>query len=53
LFQRFAGSVHVSTLIASVITGFIAGIAGGTITFLTNSELLNYSLRDVKQNEKP
>ncbi len=53
LLQRFAGSVHVSTLIASVITGFIAGIAGGTITFLTISELLNYSLRDVKQSDKP
>jgi putative flippase GtrA len=53
LFQRFAGSVHVSTLIASVITGFIAGIAGGTISYLTNSELLNYSMRVVKQSDKP
>ncbi len=49
LFQRFAGSVQVSVLVASVITGLVAGITGSIINYLTNSELFNYSTRAANQ----
>ncbi len=49
LFQRFAGSVQVSVLVASVITGLVAGITGSIINYLTNSELFNYSTRSANQ----
>ncbi|MBX7041748.1 MAG: hypothetical protein K1X85_02500 [Ignavibacteria bacterium] len=51
LFQRIAGSIYVSQLTASVITGIVAGVAGGIVSYLTNSELLNHAMRDVRKSE--
>lgn len=39
LLQRYAGSIEVSPMLATVITGIIAGIVGGSVDYLTKKSL--------------
>jgi putative flippase GtrA len=42
LIQRYAGSVPVSPFMAALITGIIAGVTAGMVTYLTQAELIRY-----------
>jgi hypothetical protein len=44
LIQRYAGSVPVSPFMAALITGLIAGITAGTVTYLTQAELIKFQV---------
>jgi len=40
LLQRFAGSISVSPIIATIITATISGLVAGTVNFLTQKDIL-------------
>lgn len=42
LFQRFFGTMEVNAMQAAVITGCIAGVAAGSVDYMTKMKLLNY-----------
>ena len=44
LWQRFAGSVSVSPVMAAIIVGVIAGIVAGVTDYLTKKELLGHHI---------
>jgi hypothetical protein len=44
LWQRFAGSVSVSPVMAAIIVGVIAGIVAGVTDYLTKRELLDHHI---------
>jgi putative flippase GtrA len=42
LIQRYAGAVPVSPFLAALITGAIAGVTAGIVTYLTQAELIKH-----------
>lgn len=42
LIQRYAGSIPVSPFMAALVTGLIAGITAGLVTYLTQAELVRH-----------